>query len=82
MSQPRRSLGPVIAYMLTLLGLVLGGIWLWSALQGTPSRRGGQDGAVALPQAGSTPAGGEELGATERRQLEDILRRRQAGAQR
>ncbi len=76
MSQPRRSLGPIIAYMLTLLGLVLGGIWLWSALHAAPSRRGAPVASVALPHAENTRPGGEEIGAAEREQLDEILRRR------
>lgn len=80
MSQPRRSIGPVIAYMLTLLGLILGGIWLWNAVHGTLAPHGGQAVPATLPQAATTPAGGEDIGTAERQQLNDVLRRHPAGA--
>lgn len=71
MSRPRRSLGPIIAYLLTLLGLVLAGIWLWTALRRPPS-------PPPIPQAPSvtstTPPATDEFTASERRQLDDIIR--------
>lgn len=76
MSEPRRSLGPVIAYMLTLLGLVLGGIWLWSALRSTPAPRTAGETHVPVEQTARTPPSSEEFSVTERKALEDILRRK------
>ena len=72
MSRPRRSLGPVIAYLLTLLGLLLAGIWLWNAIRSPPV-------PPAIPHAPSvastTPPASDEFTESERRQLENILRR-------
>jgi hypothetical protein len=58
-SKPRRSLGPVIAYMLTLLGLVLGGIWVWNALRTRPAPRAGPQ--VGLPPPRVRPEVGTAL---------------------
>ena len=80
MSQPRRSVGPVIAYMLTLLGLLLSGIWLWNAVHGTLGGQGGQTAQVAQPP--QTPPAGEEIDASARRQLDDILRQHSPKSQR
>lgn len=79
MSAPRRSLGPVIAYMLTLLGLVLAGIWLWDALHRTPAQRPAPEAQTAPPHAAGTPPHGETFSAAERQQLENILRQKSAG---
>jgi hypothetical protein len=62
--------------MLTLLGLVLGGIWLWSALRTTPAPRTAGDTQVPSEQSARTPPSSEEFSATERKALEDILRRK------
>jgi hypothetical protein len=90
-SAPRRSLGPVIAYMLTLLGLVLGGIWMWNALQRTPVLRTSPEvqatplpatepaAPAAPPQTAGPAPRGEAFSATERQQLENILRQKSGG---
>jgi hypothetical protein len=105
MSTPRRSLGPVIAYMLTLLGLVLGGIWVWNALRTRPAPPGAPATSAAPPRirpeadaapaphtdpqahavpphAAGPPPSGEAFSATERQQLENILRQKPAGNKR
>ncbi len=75
MSEPRRSLGPVIAYLLTLLGLVLAGIWLWSAMRHSPAAHDGHAApAVQQPPMSGAPPPGEDFSTSERQQLEDILR--------
>jgi hypothetical protein len=75
-SESRRSLGPVIAYMLTLLGLVLGGIWLWSAVHTTPAPRSVRESQVQPAPTASTSPSSEEFSATEHQALEEILRRK------
>ena len=94
MSAPRRSLGPVIAYLLTLLGLVLGGIWLWKAVHTTPAPHAEREAHVApgpgnVPaahaaprQSVATPPSREEFSAAERQQLDSILRRKPAAGKR
>lgn len=79
MSAPRRSLGPVIAYMLTLLGLVLAGIWVWDALHRTPAQRSAPEAQGAAPRVAGTPPNGETFSAAERQQLENVLRQKSAG---
>ena len=76
---PRRSLGPVIAYLLTLLGLVLGGIWLWSAVRAHRAAHCVPEAHAAPAPTAGTPQPGETFSATERRQLETILRQKSAG---
>jgi hypothetical protein len=59
---------------------VLGGIWIWNAIRSTPAPRGAPEARVQLPQATNTPPSDEEISATERQALEDILRRKAADA--
>jgi len=66
--------------MLTLLGLVLAGIWLWSAVHTAPAPRRRSTVPAVSPQTAGSPPNSEEISPTERQQLETILKDKAAGA--